>query len=93
MTNLRQMAEEYRRQTLDEGIAIGMAEGMTQGLTQGVAPLVRQLVRKLGRALTADEHAALCEKLAVVGPERLGDAVLDLAGDDLARWLTEPAAQ
>ena len=56
---------------------------------EGLAPIV---ARKLGRPLTPEEQTALRTKLAVVGPELVGDAVLDLRGDELARWLVEPEA-
>ena len=70
-----------------------IAAGEDRGKGEGMAPLVRMCERKLGRALTVDGHAALRQKLDAVGPERLGDAVLDLPPDELARWLRDPAAR
>ena len=57
-----------------------------EGEVKALAPIV---ARKLGRALTPEEHVALRTKLSAVGPERVGDIVLDLPGDELARWLGE----
>ncbi|MFO0647297.1 MAG: hypothetical protein U0326_13750 [Polyangiales bacterium] len=68
-------------------------EGLERGLTQGLAPLVRQASRKLGRALTDDERRSLTARLDTLGPERLGDAVLDLSADELDRWIADPAAR
>lgn len=61
--------------------------------SRGIAPLVRQASRKLGRALTDDEQRALTARLDTLGPERLGDAVLDLSADELDRWIADPAAR
>lgn len=60
---------------------------------EGLAPLLHQLERKLGRRLDGDEHRLLLEHLSRVGPDRLGDVVLDLDTAALAAWLADPAAQ
>ena len=69
------------------------ARGEVRGEARALALLVRQFERKIGRALTPDERTRLQERLHVVGPERLGDIVLDLAGAELARWLTDVSAR
>ena len=74
------------------GVAARMPE-ITAGEARGIAPLVRQIERKLGRSMAADDHTALGAKLAAEGPERVGDAVLDLTGDELARWLADTGAR
>jgi len=67
------------------------AELREQGLEQGLGPLVHQFERRLGRRLTEDEHRTLRERLRALGPDPLGDVVLDLAPDALAAWFIEPA--
>jgi len=70
-----------------------MAEGEKRGLKQGLAPLVRLYERRLGRALAEGERTALSKRLGTLGPERLGDVVLDLAPQELASWLADPNAR
>ncbi len=70
-----------------------MAEGEKRGLKQGLALLVRQFERRLGRALAEGERTALSKRLPTLGPERLGDVVLDLAPRELASWLADPNAK
>ena len=77
----------------NEGIEQGIERGIERGLSQGIAPLVRLTSRKLGRALTDDERRTLTARLDTLGPDRLGDAVLDLSADELARWISDPAAR
>jgi hypothetical protein len=38
------------------------------------------------------DRRAVATRLDLVGPERLGDVVLDLDGDALAAWLADPNA-
>jgi hypothetical protein len=74
-------------------MAEGEKRGLNQGLKQGLAPLVRQFERRLGRALAEGERTALGKRLATLGPDRLGDVVLDLAPQELASWLADPNAR
>ncbi|MFO0603247.1 MAG: hypothetical protein U0324_08740 [Polyangiales bacterium] len=60
---------------------------------EGLGPLEHQFARRLGRALTPPEHATLLARLRTHGPDRLGDVVLDLSPDELAAWITDPAAR
>lgn len=46
--------------------------------------LVHQFERCLGRPLRDDERASLRTRIETLGPERLGDIVLDLSVDELA---------
>lgn len=59
---------------------------------QGLGPLVHQFERRFDRRLSDDEHRALLERLRALGPDRLGDVVLDLSPEALAAWLADPAA-
>lgn len=71
----------------------GEARGEARGEVQGLAPLVRLFERKLQRALADGERVRLLERLHTLGPERLGDAALDLDGDALGAWLADDAAR
>jgi predicted transposase/invertase (TIGR01784 family) len=68
-------------------------EGHEKGLEEGLAPLARLYERRLGRALAESEHAILRERLTTLGPDRLGDVVLDLSSEELGRWLADLAAE
>jgi hypothetical protein len=59
---------------------------------EGLALLVHQFERRLGRRLSDDEHRVLRERLRALGPDRLGDVVLDLTPEALAVWLADPAS-
>ena len=68
-------------------------EGRQEGRDEGLAPLVRLFQRRLSRELVATERALLSGRLATMGPERLGDVVLDLDREQLEAWLADPAAR
>ena len=70
----------------------GLEAGLERGLAAGLRPLVRQFERRLGRPLSDAERGALASRLDVVGPDRLGDVVLDLDSAALAAWLASPTA-
>jgi hypothetical protein len=76
-----------------EGRQEGRQAGLQQGLQQGLEPLVHQFTRKLGRPLTDRQRATLLRRLDTLGPDRLGDVVLDLDAPALAAWLADPKAQ
>jgi hypothetical protein len=70
---------EYQSEVVRELVAKGREEGLR---------LVVHLVeRRLSRPLTSVERAALVELLRKQGPDRVGDAVLDLSPEELATWL------
>ena len=83
---------EGRSEGLAKGLERGLEAGLERGLAEGLRPLVRQFERRLGRALSEAERGALASRLDVVGPERLGDVVLDLDSAALAAWLASPTA-
>ncbi len=68
----------------------GEQKGLEQGLEKGLGPLAHLLERRLARALTSDERSVLVRRLDALGPERLGDIVLDFTPDALAAWLAAP---
>ena len=57
-----------------------------------LVPLVHLFERRLRRPLDETEHDTLRTRLRTLGPNRLGDVVLDLTPDALAAWLADPAA-
>lgn len=76
-----------------EGHKEGRKEGHREGLDQGLGPLVHLFERKLRRALSDGERHVLQVRLDTHGPARLGDVVLDLDPDALARWMADPDAR
>jgi len=78
------------QQQLDRGIEKGIEKGIEQGIERGVAPLRRLCARRLGRALSPEEHSTLRARLDLVGPDRLGDVILDSDAAALAAWLADP---
>ena len=77
----------------DELMETQLTRGMEKGLEKGLRPLERLFERRLARPLTADERAVLVARLGTVGPDRLGDVVLDLDAPSLATWLADPDAR
>lgn len=67
----------------------GRKDGRGEGRGEGrAATLLHQVQRRIGRDPSTLEVAVVVRLAATEeGAERLGDAVLDLRGDDLARWL------
>jgi hypothetical protein len=72
---------------------LGRQKGLEQGREQGLAMLHRQFTRKLGRRLLAKEKDLLSTRLDKLGPNRLGDVVLDLTPARLEAWLANPRAR
>ncbi len=69
------------------------AESRAEGRVEGLRPLLWQFERRVGRPLSAAEHASVLARFDAVGPERLGDVVLDLSPEALAAWLEDPLAR
>ncbi len=78
---------------IEDLVRFGEDRGREEGLARGLFPLVRLIERKLGRVLVAAEHQSLVERLATLGPERLGDVVLDSDGAHLGAWLADRNAR
>jgi len=76
-----------------EGQEQGVKQGVKRGREEGMAPLVRLFERRLGRELARTERVTLTKRLTALGPDRLGDVVLDLAPQELASWLADPNAK
>ena len=86
METTRETFEQLKERARQEGETRGVYRGLQQGLQHLFA-------RRLGRPLTEAETATLLTRFDTVGPDRLGDVVLDLTPDALAHWLTDPDAR
>ena len=93
METTRETFEQLKERARQEGETRGEHRGIQQGLRAGLQPLQRQFARRLGRPLTEGETATLLARFDTVGPDRLGDVVLDLTPDALGAWLTDPDAR
>ncbi len=87
--DLRKNAET----ALQRGLEQGVQQGLQQGVQQGLQLVLHQFARKLGRPVSDDERALLRARLDTLGPDRVGDVVLDLPPAALAEWLADPAAR
>jgi hypothetical protein len=84
--------EEFVKIGEDIGEQRGLQQGRQEGRQEGLAPLARQFARRVGRALTEPELQLLAARLDTLGPDRLGDVVLDLDSTALRAWLADPSA-
>ncbi len=92
--------QEYLQNLEDTAHQRGLQQGLQRvreveeaARQQGIQPLLRLWTRKLGRPLTDNERTIIRSRLDSLGPDRLGDVILDLSADALATWLADPAAQ
>ena len=68
-------------------------EGSEEASHQLVWLLVKdEFARYLRRRLTPSEQDVLQQRFTTLGPDRLGDVVIDLDATALAAWLADPAA-
>lgn len=74
----REWLDEERRQQREEG------------LQKGLQALVHLFECRLSRELEVAEREMLRSRLDVLGPERVGDVVLDLTPEALEAWLADP---
>jgi hypothetical protein len=85
--------KKWEQALLRQGRRKGLKEGLEKGLEKGLSPLQRQFARRLGRPLSAAEQSILVARLDTLGPDRLGDVVLDLSPEALGAWLSAPDAR
>ncbi|MEZ4410062.1 MAG: hypothetical protein R3A52_26840 [Polyangiales bacterium] len=83
---------EWLMTIVDEGL-IERSWPYQRGEARGLAPIVHQFERRLARPLAAFETQRLRERLVTLGPERLGDVVIDLDPAALAAWLADADAR
>ena len=81
-------AEEFLRQQRREGLR----EGLREGVLLVLPTVVRVAESRLARAVTDAEREALLQKIHTDGAEAVGDALVSLDPDALARWLAPPRA-
>jgi hypothetical protein len=92
----REANEQLLRQLLEvyPAAANQVAEkAREEGIEKGIeSALLHQFTHRLSRGLTASERETFAARLRALGPERLGDVVLDLDAPALAAWLADPDA-
>ncbi|WP_433927304.1 hypothetical protein AB3662_29835 [Sorangium cellulosum] len=80
-----------RTPIIGEMIIEAEQRGEDRGKQQAIAELLGRLfARRLGRRPTADEERSIVERARALGPGEVADALLDLEGEALVRWLAEP---
>jgi hypothetical protein len=79
-------AYEYMRQQHSEGLR----EGLREGVILVLPTVVRVAESRLARVVTDAEREALLQKIHTDGAEAVGDALVSLDPDALARWLAPP---
>jgi hypothetical protein len=90
--------ERGQQEGFDRGQQAGFDRGEQAGFDRGQQAGTQALwsilfERRLGRPLHDDERALLRERNETLGPDRVGDVVLDLSADELAAWLADPGAR
>ncbi|MGK3996602.1 hypothetical protein [Sorangium sp. So ce1024] len=96
VTMVEDMEEGLLRRTPIIGEMIIEAEqrGQLQGREEAIAELLGRLFsRRIGRRPTTEEERSLLDRARALGPGEVEDALLDLEGDALVRWLAEPMRQ
>lgn len=83
---------EWLMGIVDEGL-IERSWPYQRGEARGIAPVVHQFERRLARPLTSLETQRLRGRLGTLGPDRLGDVVMDLDSTALAAWLADVDAR
>ncbi|WP_437668858.1 hypothetical protein [Sorangium sp. So ce131] len=79
-----------RNLILHEARKEGRREGRQEMETEIAELLGRLFARRIGRPPTTEEERAIVERTRAIGPVKVEDALLDLEGDALVRWLSEP---
>ncbi|WP_437821614.1 hypothetical protein [Sorangium sp. So ce1078] len=69
----------------------GERRGEERGEQRAIAELLGRLfARRIGRRPTAEEERSIVERARAMGAGEVEDALLDLDGEALIRWLAEP---
>ncbi|WP_437284818.1 hypothetical protein [Sorangium sp. So ce406] len=80
-----------RTPIIGEMIIEAEQRGEDRGKQKAIVELLGRLfARRLGRRPTPDEERSLVERARALGPGEVEDALLDLEGEALVRWLAEP---
>lgn len=76
---------------LTEAEEKGLERGERLGREAAIAELLGRLfARRVGRRPTRDEERSIVARAEAIGPGEVEDALLDLEGEALLRWLAEP---
>ncbi|WP_437751011.1 hypothetical protein [Sorangium sp. So ce1389] len=82
----RQAARQAAQQAAEQA-----AQRAAQQTAKAIAELLGRLfARRVGRVPTVEEERSIVERAEAIGPVLVEDALLDLEGDALLRWLAEP---
>ncbi|XXT25390.1 hypothetical protein WME94_28065 [Sorangium sp. So ce429] len=85
-----EMIAEAERQAAQHA-AQEAAQQAAQQTAKAIAELLGRLfARRVGRVPTVEEERSIAERAEAIGPIQVEDALLDLEGDALLRWLAEP---
>ncbi|WP_437874489.1 hypothetical protein [Sorangium sp. So ce513] len=80
-----------RTPIIGEMIIEAEQRGERRGEQRAIAELLGRLfARRIGRQPTAEEERTIVERARAMSPGEVEDALLDLEGEALARWLAEP---
>ncbi|WP_437680225.1 hypothetical protein [Sorangium sp. So ce131] len=90
-----EMIIEAERQAEQRGELRGEQKGEQRGRQRGKEEAVLELLgrlfaRRVGRRPTTEEERSILARAQVLGPVEVEDALLDLEGEALVRWLAEP---
>ncbi len=80
-----------RTPIIGEWIVEAEEKGEKLGREAAISELLGRLfARRVGRRPTSDEERSIVERARAMGPGEVEDALLDLEGEALLRWLAEP---
>ncbi|HTN84456.1 MAG TPA: hypothetical protein VL242_12240, partial [Sorangium sp.] len=93
LKELISMVEDKEEGLLRRTPIIGelIIEAEQRGEQKAIAALLGRLfARRLGRSPTSEEERLIVERARAIGSGEVEDALLDLEGEALIRWLAEP---
>ncbi|WP_437576772.1 hypothetical protein [Sorangium sp. So ce887] len=80
-----------RTPIIGEMIIEAEQRGEDRGEQRAIAELLGRLfARRIGRRPTVEEERSIVERARTMGPGEVEDALLDLEGEALVRWLAAP---
>lgn len=88
-----QMLVALEKKAWKQGRQEGRQEGLAEGQRRAAEVLAHMIERKIGRPLTDEHRTTVLQRLEALGPDRLGDVLLDLDAPTLAAWLANPEAR
>ncbi|WP_234023392.1 hypothetical protein [Sorangium cellulosum] len=89
---MREAKQEVMREAKQEVMREAKQEVMREAKQEALLELLGRLfARRVGRRPTTDEERSMVERAKTIGAGEVEDALLDLEGEALVRWLAEPA--